>query len=189
VVLGLVAGISMFRIQGMATVWAVNFAVTNGADNTGVLNAKTAAAVVMLIATVASARLCDRYGRKPVMLAGVVGIMVFAYPMQLLVGSGSVLAYTVAVAVSQALQGVILGPYAAFLAELFPTRMRFTGASLCFQGASTPGAGFTPAIAAGLVVAGGGSLMLLDVAWVAELAVCLAAILLAQVGQTRQLES
>jgi MHS family shikimate/dehydroshikimate transporter-like MFS transporter len=81
----------------------------------------------MLIATVGSARLCDRHGRKPVMLAGVVGIMVFAYPMQLLVGSGSVLAYTVAVAVGQALQGVILGPYAAFLAELFPTRMRFTG--------------------------------------------------------------
>ncbi|PXY24431.1 MFS transporter [Prauserella flavalba] len=187
VVVGLLAGISMFTLAGMATVWAVNVAVANGADKTGVLNSKAAAALVMLVTTIVSARVCDRLGRKPVMVTGVLGAMAFAYPLLLLVESGSVLGFTVAVMGAQALQGIVFGPYAAFLAELFPTRIRFTGASLCFQGASTLGAGFTPAIAAGLVVAGGGGMALLGAVWVGVLAVCLVAILAAKEGRSRDL--
>ncbi|WP_219414426.1 MFS transporter [Pseudonocardia nigra] len=39
-VLGVLTGISQFTIAGIATVWAVNFAVVNGADKTGVLNSR-----------------------------------------------------------------------------------------------------------------------------------------------------
>ncbi|WP_409181910.1 MFS transporter [Amycolatopsis sp. VS8301801F10] len=189
VVLGLFAGLAMFAMMGIATMWAVNFAVDHGASRTGVLNAKTWAAVVMFAATVASARLSDRVGRKPVMIAGVVAMMAFAFPMLRLVGSGSALAYAIAVAVGQGLQGVVLGPYAAFLAELFPTRVRFTGASLCYQGASTLWAGFTPAIATSLVLAEGGGTTLLGAVWIGALALCLVAVLCSREGRTRELPS
>lgn len=187
VVLGLFAGLAMFGMMGIATMWAVDFAVGHGADRTAVLNAKTWAAVLMFGATVGSALLSDRVGRKPVMIAGIVAMMAFAFPMLRLVGSGSALGYAVAVAVGQGLQGVVLGPYAAFLAELFPTRVRFTGASLCYQGASTLWAGFTPAIAASLVLTAGGGTTLLGVVWIGALVVCLAAVLCTREGKGRDL--
>ena len=44
-----------------------------------------------------------------------------------------------------------LGNYTAFLSELFPTEVRYTGTSLAYQTASTLGAGFTPLLAADLM--------------------------------------
>src|SRR5690625_4043877 len=49
-------------------------------------------------------------------------------------------------------QGLLYGPIGAYIAEQFPTRVRYTGASLAYQGASTLGAGFTPMIASALVL-------------------------------------
>ncbi|WP_219414427.1 MFS transporter [Pseudonocardia nigra] len=137
--------------------------------------------------TIISARLCDRFGRKPILIAGIAGAMLFAYPMLLLVQGGTVVGFTIAVMVAQGIQGVILGPLAAFMAELFPTSVRFTGASLCFQGAATLGAGFSPAIAAALVVAAGGSIALLGGVWIAALALCLLAVVVTREGRRRDL--
>lgn len=187
VVLGLLVAISQLTISGMVAVWAVNFAVQNGAEKTGVLNAKTLSAIVLFLFTFITARYCDRFGRKPIMGIGIAAGIIFAYPMLLLVQSGSVLAFTIAIVVGQAIQGTILGPLAAFLAELFPTTVRFTGASLCFQGASTLGAGFTPVIAAALVAATGGSVTLVGLAWIAVLALSLIALIKAPDGQKQAL--
>lgn len=89
----------------------------------------------------------------------------------------------------QALQGLIFGPFGAFTAELFPTEVRYTGASLAYQSASTFGAGFTPALAAGLVVLGGGNLGLLGWAWVMTFVVAAVAVLLTREGRSRDLAS
>ncbi|MFF5989394.1 MFS transporter [Prauserella flavalba] len=188
-VLGTLVAISQLTISGIASVWAVNHAVTQGADKTGVLNSKALAAIALFLATLVSARLCDRFGRRPILIGGIVAAMLFAYPLLLLVQSGTVAGFTVAVMVGQGIQGVILGPLAAFLAELFPTSVRFTGSSLCFQGASTLGAGFTPAIAAALVGAAGGGILLLGGVWIGALAVCLLAAYLATEGRRRDLAS
>ncbi|MEW9870859.1 MFS transporter [Arthrobacter sp. HS15c] len=185
--LGTLAGVSLFGMAGIVTVWAVSFSVANGADVTGVLNAKAGAAAVMLITTIISARLCDVYGRKPVMMSGVIGMVLFAYPLLLLVQGGTVVGFLVAVMVGQALQGVVVGPFAAFAAELFPTRVRYTGASLCFQTASTIGIGFAPAVASALVLAGDGSITILAVTWTLVLFVSLGAIILTKEGKSRNL--
>ncbi|NYE50279.1 MFS family permease [Spinactinospora alkalitolerans] len=187
--LGIIAGTSVYSIAGIVTVWAVSYAVDSGADKTGVLNAKAAAAVVMVLTVILSARLSDRFGRRPVMLAGVVGAAACAFPILWLVESGTVWGFTAAVVLGQGLQGVIFGPFGAFTAELFPTRMRYTGASLAYQSASTFGAGFTPAIASGLVLAAGGGLTLLGGLWILAFAAAAAAILLTREGRTRDLAS
>lgn len=186
-VLGIITGTSVYTIAGMVTVWAVSYAVEAGADKTGVLNAKAAAAFGMVITTVIGARLSDRFGRKPVMLFGIVSAALCAFPILWLVDSGTVVGFTVAVVLGQALQGLIFGPFGAFTAELFPTRVRYTGASLAYQSASTFGAGFTPAIAAGLLVAAGGSLTLLGGVWVLAFIAAATAIVLTKEGRTRDL--
>jgi MFS family permease len=184
--LGTMAALSQLTISGIASAWAVNAAVAHGAPTTGVLNMKTVAAFVMLITTVISARLCDRVGRRPVLMGGIIAAILFAYPLVLLVQNGTLAGFAVGVIVGQGIQGVILGPLASFLAEMFPTSVRFTGASVCFQVASAAGGGFTPIIAAALVAAGGS--ILFGAVWIAALVLCLAAVLFAREGKGKSLE-
>ncbi len=186
-ILALIAGTSVYTIQGLVTVWGVSHVVEMGADKTGVLNAKAIGAVAILVTTVIGARLSDRFGRRPVMLAGAVAAAVFAYPILLLIDSGSAWAFALAAVTAQAIQGIIFGPFGAFAAELFPTRMRYTGASLAFQSATTFGAGFTPAIAAGLMVLSGGNIMMVGVVWVLAFVVAAGAILMSREGRDRNL--
>ncbi|HXD27515.1 MAG TPA: MFS transporter [Arthrobacter sp.] len=186
--LGILAGIAQFTMAGMVTVWAVSEAVANGADKTGVLNAKALAAAAMLVATIISARLCDRFGRKRILLAGILAGMASVVPILHLVGTGTVAGYATAVILGQAIQGFMFGPLAAFIAEMFPTRVRYTGSSIAYQASSTLGAGFTPMIAAGIMAATTGTTVL-GMGWIGVLAICAIAVLLAPEGRDRDLTS
>ncbi|MQA95597.1 MAG: MFS transporter [Streptosporangiales bacterium] len=185
-VLGILAALSQLTISGVVTVWAVNYAVEAGAGRTGVLNAKTMSAFILFLTTMISARASDRFGRKPVLMAGIILAIIWAYPVLLLIQAGTVTTFAIGVGVSQAIQGIILGPLAGFLAELFSTATRFTGASICFQTASAIGAGFTPVVASA-VIAATGSITALGVAWIVVLAACLVGVLLAPEGRRRDL--
>ncbi|MCZ4589287.1 MFS transporter [Rhodococcus opacus] len=186
-ILALIAGTSIYTIQGLVTVWGVSHVVELGADKTGVLNAKALGAVAIVITTVIGARLSDRFGRRPVMLTGAIAAALTAYPILMLIDTGTVWGFTIAAVAAQAIQGVIFGPFGAFVAELFPTRMRYTGASLAFQSATTLGAGFTPAIAAGLMIVAGGSIVLVGTVWVLAFLVAAGAILLSREGRDSNL--
>ena len=91
-------------------------------------------------------RLSDTTGRRPVLLLGVLGLVVLTVPASSLVQAGDmgrmVLGYTIV--------GVVLGGLAptAFLAELFPTRLRYSGLSLTYGIASAVFGGTTPLVAA-----------------------------------------
>ncbi|MBC9944517.1 MHS family MFS transporter [Leucobacter sp. cx-328] len=183
--LGMLVAMSQLTISGMASVWGLGYATSHGTDPTFALNSKVASAIAMFVTTIIAARLSDRYGRRPVIAVGIVAAAVFAFPLIQLVGMGENWAFAVAVIVGQGIQGIILGPLAAFLAELFPTETRFTGASIAFQGASAIGAGFTPIIASSLM--GSGGPVVLGVVWIAVLLVCLVAVFISPEGSKRNL--
>jgi MFS family permease len=170
IVIALVATMSFYCCQGLLTVWGVSMAVGNGVDQSGVLNIKALGAVTTLIVTLYAARLSDRVGRRPVLIiAGIAGI-VLAYPLLWCLTNGTLWGFTVAILVGQGIiQGFLYGPIGAYVAEQFPTDMRYSGASLAYQGASTLGAGFTPMIATGLLLAGGGTMWLVGGFWIAVL--------------------
>lgn len=186
--LGTLAGIAQFTMAGMVTVWGVSEAIANGADKTGVLNAKAIAAVAMLVATIISAKLCDRLGRKRILLAGIAAGALSVFPILNLIGTGTVAGYATAVILGQAIQGFMFGPLAAFIAEMFPTRVRYSGSSISYQASSTLGAGFTPMLASGIVAATSG-IASLGVTWIAVLVICGIAVLLAPEGSKRELSS
>lgn len=52
----------------------------------------------------------------------------------------------------------VLAPMTVYAAEMFPTRYRYTGASVAYQGAVGLASGFAPLIGVGLISAAGGSL-------------------------------
>jgi MFS family permease len=184
-VLGILVSLSQVIISGMASVWAVNYAVARGAGKTSVLNSATLASLALLLALLVSARLSDRIGVKPIIVAGIIAQVLFVYPMLMLVRSGSLAGFAVAVVIMYTIQGVITGPLGAFLADLFPAAVRFTGASLCFQGSATLGAGLAPLAAVALVDVAGGGISLVGVVWIAVLGVCLLAACLTVASRPR----
>ncbi len=97
--------------------------------------------------------LSDRIGRRPVLLGGTIALLLLIVPAwSLIQGAG-----TVGAAVGYALVGLVLGALAltAFLAELFPTRLRYSGLALTYGIASALFGGTAPAVAAALARQGG----------------------------------
>jgi sugar phosphate permease len=70
-------------------------------------------------------------------------------------GSGSLLLIGVFLSLCLLLQGFVYGPLGAWMPGLFPARVRYTGASICFNVAGVLGGGLTPLIAEQLVRTGG----------------------------------
>lgn len=183
-VLGIIAGMSSYTVQGLMTVWAVAYVIELGVDRTGVLNVKAVGATLTIVAIWFAARLSDRFGRKPVMFAGMLAGAVLAYPIIWLLQTGTLWGFAIGLFLANGIvQGVIFGPFGAFVAELFPTRMRYTGASLAYQTASTLGAGFTPAIASGLVLAAGGQLWLVALVWALAFLISTGCVLMTREGR------
>jgi MFS family permease len=179
VVLALVATMSFYCCQGLLTVWGVSVAVENGVERSGVLNWKAAGAVMTLVVTFWAARMSDRVGRKKMLVIGGIAGIVLAYPLITLLDNGTMWGFAVAIVVGNGLvQGLLYGPIGAFIAEQFPTHVRYTGASLAYQGASVLGAGFTPMIATGLVLAAGGGTALVAAFWALVIAAGTAAVLM-----------
>ncbi|QKJ20114.1 MFS transporter [Microbacterium hominis] len=189
VVAGTIVGMSSYTVQGLMTVWAISYVVDQvGVSQTGVLNIKAIGALLTVIAVWFSARASDRLGRKRVMAIGIIAGAVAAYPMIFLLGIGELWAFAIALFIANGLvQGTIFGPFGAFTAELFPTRMRYTGASLVYQLSSTLGAGFTPMIAAGLVALAGGELWMLALVWAGTFVVSGLVLLTIKEGRTQDL--
>jgi MFS family permease len=115
------------------------------------------ASVVQLVATPALSALSDRLGRRKVFVAGAVLSTLWAWPLFLLLDTRSPAAVLVGVLVAVTFLSAMYGPQAAIAAELFPTRVRYSGASLGYQLSAIFGGGLAPLIATSLYAATGTS--------------------------------
>jgi MHS family proline/betaine transporter-like MFS transporter len=79
--------------------------------------------------------LSDRIGRRPVMVAGAALVVVLAFPLMNLLQDkeSSNAAKGIAVFVAGLVVGLMAGPGPAMLAEMFPTRARYTGLGLAYS--------------------------------------------------------
>ena len=97
-------------------------------------------AIVFAIFISISGLYADKIGRRKWLIWTTISILIFALCMPLFLGNGtptSVLAFLV---IGMALMGMTFGPMAALLPELFPTEVRYSGASLAYNIASIIGA-------------------------------------------------
>jgi len=96
-------------------------------------------------------RLCDRIGRKPVYFAGaVLGATwaFFAFPM---FDTLNPVLIVLAVTIGLCFHALMYAGQPAIMAELFPTRMRYSGVSLGYQVTSIVAGSLAPIIAAALL--------------------------------------
>ncbi|TAM59901.1 MFS transporter, partial [bacterium] len=114
--------------------------------------------VVLVITTPLIGTLSDRIGRKPLLITSCVGFIVLCYPLYVLAMSGS---FGIVLAV-QIVLTLLTITYSACVpatyAELFPTRIRYSGLSIGYNLAVTIFGGFAPFIATYLVASTGNSL-------------------------------
>ncbi|MFI6480467.1 MFS transporter [Nonomuraea sp. NPDC050663] len=89
----------------------------------------------------------DRYGRRPVYLGGVIAAAVWVFAFFPLLDSKSFVIIALASVVALATHAAMYGPQAAFIAELFSTRLRYSGASMGYQLAGIAGGALAPIIA------------------------------------------
>ncbi len=95
--------------------------------------------------------LADRYGRRKSMITITTLIILFGlFVFQPLLGSGNPPLIMAFLLIGLSLMGLTFGPMGALLPELFPTEVRYTGASFSYNVASILGASVAPYIAAWL---------------------------------------
>jgi MHS family shikimate/dehydroshikimate transporter-like MFS transporter len=109
------------------------------------------ASALQLFSIPAFAALSDRVGRRPVYLAGALFMGLFAFPFFWLVNTGNPLLIWLALILGLTAVAAMYGPQAAFFAELFGTRVRYSGASLGSQLAAPLAGGLAPLIATALL--------------------------------------
>lgn len=97
------------------------------------------------------ALLADRIGRKPVFIGGVLGCAVLLFPYFMLVTTGNTIAIFAAAMI---LSGVVYAApnaiWPSFYAEMFETRVRYSGTAIGTQ-LGFLAAGFTPLVSASVV--------------------------------------
>ncbi|QIB42347.1 MFS transporter [Streptomyces aureoverticillatus] len=115
------------------------------------LNAVLIGSALHFAAIPAWGALSDRIGRRPVTLIGSVGMALWAFAFFTLVDSESFTVITAAVTVGLLLHGAMYGPQAAFISEMFDTKVRYSGASMGSQLASIVAGALAPIIAVELL--------------------------------------
>lgn len=149
--------LSAFIFNSLLNSFGLTYAKANGLQLSLVLAIQSAAGLVGIIGQLASGALSDRFGRRAVMIFGMVAGAVFTYPFLLLTGTGEFIQVLIAFVVMNAIAvSPMFGPVAAYLAEQFRTGSRYTGSSLGYQLASTVGGGFGPLLLAALFAAESG---------------------------------
>lgn len=156
VVLGALAMVVCYALFYISTVFSLSYGVASlGYSREQFLGLLCFAVLFMAAATPISAWASDRFGRKPVLTVGCIAAILSGFAMQPLLSQGSSVEVAIFLALELFLMGVTFAPMGALLPELFPTRVRYTGASAAYNLGGILGASLAPYVAQKLVAAGG----------------------------------
>jgi MFS family permease len=108
------------------------------------------AVFAFLITIWLSALVADKIGRRAMLMIAGITVMIFGLGFAPLLNSGSNVGVLIALSLGFGVMGLTYGSLGTALAEIFPTEVRYTGASLSFNVAGIIGASLTPAIASWL---------------------------------------
>ena len=135
----------------------VVFVVAYGTNSAGLGLSRDMMLTVVLIASLVqipvlflAASYSDRHGRRGIYMLGAILGGCWAFAFFPLIDTGEFVWVLLAACGGQIFVGLMYGPQAALLTELFSTRVRYSGASLGYQLGAIFGGAFAPIIATAL---------------------------------------
>ncbi len=118
------------------------------------------ATMVVLMAIINQVgRLNDRYGRKPLLMAGMLGFFVLSAPAFVLVQEGSLLAVSSGMLMLGLSLVCLLGTMSAALPAMFPTAVRYGSLSVGYNLSASLFGGTTPLVITALISVTGSDMM------------------------------
>ncbi|UXY40088.1 MFS transporter [Streptomyces albidocamelliae] len=149
----LAAGYAVFYA---VTTWSLSYATERlGVSRTVMLTCVMAAVVVKGALTPLMALLGDRFGRRPMCLAGCAGCALWMLPMVALLATGEPLLMFLGILGALLAFITMFAVIAAYLPELYEARVRCTGAAVGYNLGGVLGGALTPIVATTLAAHGG----------------------------------
>ena len=147
-IFGTFAAVATFVTFYLMTVFSLSWATSDlGFSRRDFLIIQLFSILFFVVGIPVSAVLADQLGRKRVLVFISTLIMLFGFSFSFFMESGSTPMITTFVCIGMGLMGLTYGPLGTFLSELFPTEVRYSGASLTFNLAGILGASFAPLVA------------------------------------------
>ncbi|MFF7149856.1 glycine betaine/L-proline transporter ProP [Streptomyces jietaisiensis] len=115
--------------------------------------------VVLMLVINQVGKLSDQVGRKPVLMAGMLGFLVLSIPSFLLVEQGSLVAVSGGMLMLGLSLVCLLGTMSAALPALFPTQVRYGSLSIGYNLSASLFGGTTPLVITALISLTGSDLM------------------------------
>jgi metabolite-proton symporter len=141
-----------------ATTYLVTYAHTGlGYSRSTVLLIAVLGALTIMAFVALSAALCDRVGRRRMMLVGWAACLPWSFVLFPLMDTGAPILYAVAMVGTGVITAISVGPIAAFIPELFATRYRYSGTALVVNVAAIAGGAMPPVLAGALHATFGGT--------------------------------
>lgn len=139
------------------TTWSLSFATTAlGFSHSEFLLLLMAAIVEFAVLIMTTSVLADKVGRKKVLMTASVALVIFSlvFPY-FLEGQHNMVGMLLFLGLGFVVMGTLYGPVGAVLPELFPTKVRYSGAGITYNLAAVVGAAVAPTITTWLIAAFG----------------------------------
>ncbi|SHL82079.1 metabolite-proton symporter [Flavobacterium flevense] len=144
-IFGTLAAVTTFLVFYLMTVFILNWNTKSlGFTNKEALLIQLFSVLFFAVFIPISALAADKIGRRKMLIYTTIAIAVFGFFFSFFLTTHNIVLVTFFVCLGMSLMGFIYGPLGTFLSELFPTTVRYTGASLTFNLAGILGAAFAP---------------------------------------------
>jgi MFS family permease len=139
-------------LYSLAVVFSLSYLTTMlGVSRTLALIALSLGCVASALTIPWAGDLSDRTGRRRLYMIGAALGVTWMFAFFPLLEMREPLWIAVAIVVAMIVHGIMYGPQAAFIAEQFPTRVRYAGSSLAYTFAGIVGGGIAPLVFAALL--------------------------------------
>ncbi|RXM46796.1 MFS transporter [Flavobacterium sp. YO64] len=147
-IFGTFAAITTFLVFYLMTVFTLSWATSDlGIVKRDALLVQLFSVLFFAAFIPVSAVVADKIGRRKMLIVATGAIAVFGFFFSYFLSTGNIALITTFACIGMGLMGFTYGPLGTFLSELFPTNVRYSGASLTFNMAGILGAAFAPMIA------------------------------------------
>lgn len=148
--------LAIFGFSFMGGTYLMGYANTElGHPRELILTVGVIGGVAMMAMTAVTATLCDRVGRRRLVLLGFALGLPWSFAVLPLLDTGSALGFAAGITGTYAVLGVSYGPLASFIPEIFATRYRYSGAGLAFNLGGIIGGAVPPLVSGALLAAFG----------------------------------